>query len=126
MRGKVARFLHAPSEEEIVFTSGTTEAINLVSYGWAAPRLGPGDEIVLSILEHHANIVPWHFLRERQGVSHGLGQEVCPVPLRETATRVAVRDEVEGVAVGHGQFADLHGGTVAVGDPTAPVTLLHP
>jgi cysteine desulfurase/selenocysteine lyase len=68
VRGIIARFLNAPSEDAIVFTSGTTEAINLVSYGWAAPRLGPGDEIVLSIMEHHANIVPWHFLRERQGV----------------------------------------------------------
>ncbi len=48
--------------------TGTTEAINLVSYAWAAPRLQPGDEIVLSVMEHHANIVPWHFLRERQGV----------------------------------------------------------
>lgn len=68
VRGIVARFLGAPSEDEIVFTSGTTEAINLVSYAWAAPRLQAGDEIVLSIMEHHANIVPWHFLRERQGV----------------------------------------------------------
>ena len=68
VRGTVARFLNAPSEEEIVFTSGTTEGINLVSYAWAVPRLQPGDEIVLSLLEHHANIVPWHFLRERQGV----------------------------------------------------------
>jgi len=68
VRGIVARFLNAPSEDEIVFTSGTTEAINLVSYAWAAPRFQPGDEIVLSVMEHHANIVPWHFLRERQGV----------------------------------------------------------
>jgi cysteine desulfurase/selenocysteine lyase len=68
VRGKVARFLNAPTEEEVVFTSGTTEGINLVSYGWAAPRFQAGDEVVLSILEHHANIVPWHFLRERQGV----------------------------------------------------------
>ena len=68
VRGKIARFLNAGSEAEIVFTSGTTEGINLVSYGWAAPRMGPGDEIVLSVMEHHANIVPWHFLRERQGV----------------------------------------------------------
>ncbi|NGM47648.1 cysteine desulfurase [Rhodobacter sp. SGA-6-6] len=68
VRGIVKRFLNAPSEEEIVFTTGTTEGINLVSYAWAAPRLQPGDEIVLSIMEHHANIVPWHFLRERQGV----------------------------------------------------------
>ena len=68
VRGTIARFLNAGSEEEIIFTTGATEGINLVSYAWAAPRLQPGDEIVLSILEHHANIVPWHFLRERQGV----------------------------------------------------------
>jgi cysteine desulfurase / selenocysteine lyase len=68
VRHIVARFLNAGSEQEIVFASGTTEAINLVSYGWAAPRLQPGDEIVLSVMEHHANIVPWHFLRERQGI----------------------------------------------------------
>lgn len=68
VRGIVARFLNAPDADEIVFTSGTTEGINLVSYAWAAPRLQSGDEIVLSIMEHHANIVPWHFLRERQGV----------------------------------------------------------
>lgn len=68
VRGTIARFLNAGSEEEIVFASGATEAINLISYAWAAPRLQPGDEIVLSIMEHHANIVPWHFLRERIGV----------------------------------------------------------
>ena len=68
VRGIVARFLNAGSEDEIVFTTGSTEGINLVSYAWAAPRLQAGDEIVLSVLEHHANIVPWHFLRERQGV----------------------------------------------------------
>lgn len=68
VRGIVRRFLNAPSEDEIVFTTGSTEGINLVSYAWAAPRLQAGDEIVLSVLEHHANIVPWHFLRERQGV----------------------------------------------------------
>ncbi|MCY1125502.1 cysteine desulfurase [Frigidibacter sp. RF13] len=68
VRGIVARFLGVRDESEIVFTTGTTEGINLVSYAWAAPRLQAGDEIVLSVLEHHANIVPWHFLRERQGV----------------------------------------------------------
>jgi cysteine desulfurase / selenocysteine lyase len=68
VRATIARFLGAPSEHDIVFTTGTTEAINLVSYAWAAPRFQPGDEVVLSIMEHHANIVPWHFLRERQGV----------------------------------------------------------
>ena len=68
VRGTIAKFLGVKDEEEIVFTSGTTEAINLVSYGWAAPRMQAGDEIILTIAEHHANIVPWHFLRERQGV----------------------------------------------------------
>ncbi|NSX55345.1 cysteine desulfurase [Parasulfitobacter algicola] len=68
VRGIVARFLNAPSEDEIVLNSGTTEGINMVAYGWAMPRLQAGDEIVLSVMEHHANIVPWHFLRERQGV----------------------------------------------------------
>lgn len=67
-RGKIARFLNAASPDHIVFTTGATEGINLVSYAWAAPRLQAGDEIVLSVMEHHANIVPWHFLRERQGV----------------------------------------------------------
>ncbi len=67
VRGKIARFLNG-AEDEIIFTSGATEGINLVSYAWAAPRLQAGDEIVLSIMEHHANIVPWHLLRERQGV----------------------------------------------------------
>ncbi|WP_306132183.1 cysteine desulfurase [Roseivivax marinus] len=68
VRGTVAKFLGAPSEGEVVLNTGTTEGINLVAYGWAMPRMQEGDEIVLSVMEHHANIVPWHFLRERQGV----------------------------------------------------------
>ena len=69
VRGKLQTFLGAAHEDEIIFTSGSTEAFNLVSYGWALPNLKAGDEIVLSVMEHHANIVPWHFLRERQGVT---------------------------------------------------------
>jgi cysteine desulfurase/selenocysteine lyase len=68
VRGKIAGFLNAASPEEIVMNTGTTLGINLVAYGWAMPRMEAGDEIVLSVMEHHANIVPWHFLRERQGV----------------------------------------------------------
>jgi cysteine desulfurase/selenocysteine lyase len=68
VRGTIARFLNASSENEIVMNSGTTVGINTVAYGWAMPRMEAGDEIVLSVMEHHANIVPWHFLRERQGV----------------------------------------------------------
>ncbi|KUF11463.1 cysteine desulfurase [Pseudoponticoccus marisrubri] len=69
VRGTIARFLGAADEQEIVYTTGTTMGINLVAYGWAMPRMEAGDEIVLSVMEHHANIVPWHFLRERQGVN---------------------------------------------------------
>lgn len=68
VRVTIARFLGVKNQDEIVFTSGATEGINLVAYGWAMPRMQAGDEIVLTIAEHHANIVPWHFLRERQGV----------------------------------------------------------
>ena len=68
VRSTIARFLGVRDENEIVFTTGTTEAINLVAYGWAMPRMEADDEIILTIAEHHANIVPWHFLRERQGV----------------------------------------------------------
>lgn len=67
-RDVVRKFLNGASAEEIILNTGTTEGINMVAYGWAMPRMEPGDEIVLSIMEHHANIVPWHFLRERQGV----------------------------------------------------------
>ena len=66
-REKVRRFLNAPSVDNIIFTKSSTEAINTVAYGYGMPKLGEGDEIVLSIMEHHSNIVPWHFIRERQG-----------------------------------------------------------
>src|SRR5450432_1215655 len=66
-REKVRAFLNAARPEEIIFTRNATEAINLVAYTFARERIKPGDEIVLSIMEHHSNIVPWHFLRERYG-----------------------------------------------------------
>jgi cysteine desulfurase / selenocysteine lyase len=66
-REKVRAFLNAEKAQEIVFTRNATEAINLVAYAFAVDRIKPGDEIVLSIMEHHSNIVPWHFLRERHG-----------------------------------------------------------
>src|SRR5271165_5477202 len=66
-REKVGSFLNAGRSDEIIFTRGATEAVNLVAYTFGRERIEPGDEIVLSIMEHHANIVPWHFLRERQG-----------------------------------------------------------
>lgn len=66
-RETVRRFLNASTVDEIVFTKNATEAINTVAYGYGMPHIGEGDEIVLSIMEHHSNIVPWHFIRERQG-----------------------------------------------------------
>jgi cysteine desulfurase / selenocysteine lyase len=66
-RETVRKFLNAGSAGEIVFTKGGTEAINLVAYSYLMPRIQSGDEIVLTVMEHHSNIVPWHFLRERQG-----------------------------------------------------------
>lgn len=66
-RERVTAFLNARRHEEIIFTRNATEAINLVASSFGAPMIKEGDEIVLSIMEHHSNIVPWHFLRERQG-----------------------------------------------------------
>ena len=66
-RDKLAAFINAGSRDEVVFTSGTTMSINLVANAWALPRLKPGDSIVLTTMEHHANIVPWQLVCERSG-----------------------------------------------------------
>ncbi len=66
-REKVRGFLNARSDDEIIFTRNATEAINLVASSFGRPRIGADDEILLTIMEHHSNIVPWHFIRERQG-----------------------------------------------------------
>lgn len=66
-RRTVQNFLNAASDKQIIFTGGATDAINLVAHSYLEPRLKPGDEIILSEMEHHSNIVPWHFLREQCG-----------------------------------------------------------
>ena len=66
-RSTVADFIGAPSADSIVFTRGATEAINLVAQGWGRKYIGPGDEILISHLEHHSNIVPWQLLAEQTG-----------------------------------------------------------
>ncbi|MCZ4272983.1 cysteine desulfurase [Maritalea porphyrae] len=66
-REKVRAFINAPSVDQVVFTRSATEALNLVAASFAGPRVGEGDEIVISKMEHHSNIVPWHFHRERKG-----------------------------------------------------------
>ena len=66
-RGKLKRFINAPEEREVIFTSGTTDAINLVMHGYGRQFIKAGDEIILTTLEHHANIVPWQMLAEETG-----------------------------------------------------------
>ncbi len=73
-RRRIAGFIGAP-EQELVFTRGATEAINLVAHAWGGTHLGAGDRILLSVLEHHANIIPWQMLRDRTGVEI----DVCPL-----------------------------------------------
>ena len=68
VREKIQKFISARNSSEIVFTSGSTEGFNLISHSWAEHNLVKGDQILLSIAEHHANIVPWHFLREKIGI----------------------------------------------------------
>ena len=68
-RRKLAGFLNAPSEREVIFTRGTTEAINLVANSYLRPKLGPGDEILITHMEHHSNIVPWQMLRDATGAT---------------------------------------------------------
>ncbi len=100
-RETVRRFLNAPNVDTIVFTKSTTEAINTVAYGWGMPNVGEGDEIVISIMEHHSNIVPWHFIRERQGA------KIVWVPVREdgsldmAAFEASLTDRTKLVAITH-------------------------
>jgi cysteine desulfurase/selenocysteine lyase len=74
-RGTLARFVNAARAEEIVFTRGTTEAVNLVAWSFVRPRLGPGDSVLVTELEHHSNIVPWQLLCEERGAR----LLVCPI-----------------------------------------------
>jgi len=76
-RDRLARFINAPARDEVVLTSGTTQAINLVAYSHVLPRLQPGDEILVTRMEHHANIVPWQLVAER------VGAKVVPAPITQ-------------------------------------------
>jgi cysteine desulfurase/selenocysteine lyase len=79
-RRRTARFLNARAAEEIVFTAGATAALNLVAASWGEANLQAGDQVILSALEHHSNIVPWQLLRERRGI------EIAVVPVDDTGT----------------------------------------
>ena len=100
-RDKMAAFLNAPSRDELVFTRGTTEAINLVAQAWLRPRLNPGDEIIVSQMEHHANIVPWQMLCESTGAM------LKPIPINDAgeldldAYHAMLNDRVKLVGMVH-------------------------
>jgi cysteine desulfurase/selenocysteine lyase len=68
-RDKLARFINASSRNELILTSGTTQSINLVAYSYALPQLKPGDSILTTVMEHHANIVPWQLVAARSGAT---------------------------------------------------------
>jgi len=99
-RERVRRFLNAHSTREIVFVRGTTEAINLVAQSYARPRFGPGDEILITALEHHANIVPWLMVCEQTGCSlvvapiNGRGEVI----LEEYLARLSARTRLVAMA----------------------------
>jgi len=101
VRGTIAKFLNAASEDEIILNSGTTEGINMVAYGWAMPRMEAGDEIILSVMEHHANIVPWHFLRERQGVVLKWVETDAAGHLDPSKLAEAITDKTKLIAITH-------------------------
>jgi len=104
-RGTVQRFLNARSEKEIVFTRGTTESINLVAQSWGRANLREGDEILISAIEHHSNIVPWQML----GAEKGASVRVIPVSdageLDVEAYERMLNPRVKLVAVGHASNA---------------------
>jgi cysteine desulfurase / selenocysteine lyase len=100
-RERVAEFLNAGSAGEIVFTKGGTEAINLVASAYLSPRIATGDEIVLTVMEHHSNIVPWHFLRERQGAVLKWVDVADDGSLAAAAVDAAIGPRTKFVAVTH-------------------------
>lgn len=99
-RGKLARFLNV-REDELVLCSGTTFAINLVAYSWALPRLKAGDTILVSRMEHHANIVPWQLVAERTGASIKVAELTPDGSLDLPALHAAMTTDVKLLALAH-------------------------
>jgi cysteine desulfurase/selenocysteine lyase len=99
-RGKLARHLNVRADE-IVLTSGTTFAINLVAYSWALPRLQPGDAILLTRMEHHANIVPWQLVAQRSGATIKVAEITPEGVLDLDALEAAMTPEVKLLGVTH-------------------------
>jgi len=100
-RARVARFLNAKYADEIVFTRGGTEALNLVSYAFLSPRISAGDEIVVTKMEHHSNIVPWHFMRERKRAVLKWVEVRDDGSMNPSAFQAAITPKTKLVAVTH-------------------------
>ncbi|MFN3729562.1 MAG: SufS family cysteine desulfurase [Fimbriimonadaceae bacterium] len=100
-RAKVARFINAPTADACLFTKGCTEAVNLAAHSWGAANLGPGDVVLLSTLEHHADIVPWQIIAQKQGA------EIRAIPIHDDgrldldALRQMVSEQVKLIGVVH-------------------------
>ncbi|BCD96587.1 cysteine desulfurase / selenocysteine lyase [Marinagarivorans cellulosilyticus] len=101
VRQKVAAFINSPAPEQVLWTRGTTESINLVAHSWGDSHIGEGDVILVSELEHHANIVPWQILAQKKGA------KVVPIPLTDAgdidqqAFTALLTDKVKLLAVSH-------------------------
>jgi len=100
-RARVARFLNAKHTDEIIFTRGGTEALNLVSYSFLSPRISAGDEIVVTKMEHHSNIVPWHFMRERKRAVLRWVEVRDDGSMNPSAFQAAITPKTKLVAVTH-------------------------
>jgi cysteine desulfurase / selenocysteine lyase len=100
-RARVARFLNAKHSDEIIFTRSATEALNLVSYSFLSPRISAGDEIVLTKMEHHSNIVPWHFMRERKRAALKWVEVRDDGSINPSAFQAAITPKTKLVAVTH-------------------------
>lgn len=119
-REQVATLVNAPAGRNIVWTRGTTEAINMVAQSWARPRLQPGDEIIVSEAEHHANLVPWLMVAEQTGariVKLPLGEDALP-DVEMLATLITPRSCILAL----GQMSNVTGGCP---DLTRAITLAH-
>lgn len=119
-RDQVATLINAPDGKNIVWTRGTTEAINMVAQSWARPRLQPGDEIIVSEAEHHANLVPWLMVAEQTGarvVKLPLGADALP-DLDKLTTLITPRSRILAI----GQMSNVTGGCP---DLARAITLAH-
>jgi cysteine desulfurase/selenocysteine lyase len=116
-RRTVARFLNAASDREVVFTRGATEAINLVANTWGREALGPGDEVIVSALEHHSNIVPWQMIRDATGCRLRVAPITEDGRIDMAAFEAMLSDKVKLVAVAH--VSNVLGTVLPVAEITA-------